>query len=153
MIVVTLLECLGSDTANKLAQCFQFRNQRFHSHISHTITSKHQRRSKLLFREARDVTANHSQAHAESKTLEVAQPKRNQASPGRARGQADKHCSAGNTDQVGDHHGGTARVGPFTADEATTEKGGELHEATGDLQVLGAEGAEAEVFDDEGCEL
>ena len=86
-------------------------------------------------------------------TREIAQPKRNQASPCSARWQADKHRGASDADQVGNHHGRTARVRPFTTDEAASEKSGKLDETTRDLQVLGAEGAEAEVFNDEGGEL
>ena len=127
-------------------------SQQFHSHISHTIASEHNSRGKLLLREPRNVAANHRQAHAEPKTLEVTQPQRNQASPSSTVRQTNKHRGASNADKVGDHHGRAARVGPFAADEAASEESSELHEATGDLQVLRAESIKAEVFDDQGSE-
>jgi hypothetical protein len=153
VVVVTLLESLGSDAVNPLVFCRRATiSQQFYSHISHTVASKHNSRSKLLLRETRNIAANHRQAHAETKTLEVTQPQRNQASPSGAIRQANKHRGASNADKVGNHHSRAARVGPLAADEAASEQSSKLHETTGDLQVLGTKSVEAEVLDDQRSE-
>ena len=154
VVVVALLESLGSDAVTRISTLSPDRCILIicYSHVSHTVASEHDRRSQLLLRETRDIAANHGQAHAESKALEVTQPQRNQASPSSGVWQANKHRGASNANKVGNHHGRAARVGPLAADEATAEQSSKLHETTGDLQVLRAESVEAEVFDDQGSE-
>lgn len=49
--------------------------------IPHTVPRKHHSPRDLLLRGPRDIRTNHRQAHAESQTLEIAQPKRNQTAP------------------------------------------------------------------------
>ena len=107
----------------------------------------------MFLSEARDVRADHSQAHAETQTLEVAEPQSDQATPLLIVRQADEESRADDADEVCDDHGGAARVGPFATDEAAAEEGGELDETAGDLEILRAERVEAETADDQGCEL
>lgn len=107
----------------------------------------------MFLSEARDVRADHSQAHAETQTLEVAEPQSDQTTPFLIIGQAHEESGSNNADEVCDDHGRAARVGPFAADEAAAEEGGELDETAGDLEILRAERVEAETADDQGCEL
>ena len=107
----------------------------------------------MFLSEARDVRADHSQAHAETQTLEVAEPQSDQTTPFLIIGQAHEESGSNNADEVCDDHGRAARVGPFAADEAASQKRGELDETTRDLKILRAQCVEAETADDEGCEL
>jgi hypothetical protein len=107
----------------------------------------------LLLSEARDVGADHRQAHAETQTLEVAEPQSDQTAPFLIVGQTHEKSGADDTDEVCDDHGRAAGVRPFAADEAAAKEGGELNEPAGDLEILRAQRVEAETFDDQGREL
>ena len=107
----------------------------------------------MLLRESGDIRTDHRQAHAEAQTLEVAEPQRDQTTPFLIIGEANEKSGANDADEVCDDHGRAARVGPFAADEAAAEEGGELDETAGDLEILRAERVEAETADDQGCEL
>ena len=115
VVVITRLERLGPND------------------IAYAIGGEHERSSQLLLRVSGNVAADHRQAHAEAQTLEVTQPKPDQATPLVALWQTNKHCSASDANHVGDDHRRATSVGPLAADEATAEESGELDEPTGDL--------------------
>ena len=120
--------------------------------IAHAVSGEQGSTRELFLGVSGDVARDNCQAHAKSKTLEVTQPQRNQASPGGTVWQTNKHRGASNTNEVGNHHGGATRVGPFAANETASEESSKLHETTGDLQVLGTKSVEAEVLDDQRSE-
>jgi hypothetical protein len=148
-------ESLGTDAARDLSVNASERSgdNGINSHVTNAVTREHERSSDLLLRESRDVGADHRQAHAEAQTLEVAEPQSDKTAPFLIIRQAHEESGADDADEVCDDHGGAARVGPFAADEAAAEEGGELDETTGDLEVLCTESVEAETADDQGCEL
>lgn len=121
--------------------------------VANTVTSEQQSGSKLLLGVSRNVAADHRQAHAETQALEVAKPKGYQAAPFVIIGQTNKHAGTSDTDQIGNNHGGTARVGPLAADEATSQKSRKLNKTARNLQVLRSQGVEAETSDDQRGEL
>lgn len=121
--------------------------------IAYAISCEHERSGKLLLRVSSDIAADHGQAHAEAQALEVAQPKRDEATPLVAFWETDKHCCTSDADHVCDNHRWTACVGPFAANEATSEESCELYETTRNLEVLSAQGVEAELSDDQRSEL
>ena len=123
------------------------------NNIAHTIAREQNRARELLLRIARHITADHGQTHAEAQPLEEAQPQRDQPAPLVVRGQADQHGRADDADGVGRAHGQAADVVVAGADDAAEDERQKLDGAAGDLQVLRAEGGEAEGADDDGCEL
>lgn len=125
----------------------------FDSHVSNAVPCEHQSSSNLLLSETRDIRADHRQTHAETQTLEIAEPESDKTTPFLVFGQTDEESGADDTDEVRDDHCGAARVGPFAADEAASEEGGELDETAGDLEVLRSQRVEAETSDDQRCEL
>lgn len=125
----------------------------FDSHVSNAVPREHQSSSNLLLSETRDIRADHRQTHAETQTLEIAEPESDKTTPFLVFGQTDEESGADDTDEVRDDHRGAARVGPFAADKAASEEGGELDETAGDLEVLRSQRVEAETSDDQRCEL
>jgi hypothetical protein len=80
----------------------------FYSHVTNAVPREHKRSSDLLLGESRNIRADHRQAHAETQTLEVAEPQRDQTTPFLIIGQAHEKSGADDTDQVCDDHGRAA---------------------------------------------
>ena len=78
------------------------------SHVTNAVSSEHKRSSYLLLSEAGNVRADHRQAHAETQTLEIAEPQRDQTTPFLVVRQADEKSGADDADKVCDDHGRAA---------------------------------------------
>jgi hypothetical protein len=72
--------------------------------ISYTVTGEQRRARQLFLRIACYITAHNSQAHAETETLEIAQPQGNEATPFVGCWKCHEHRGADDAEQIGDSH-------------------------------------------------
>lgn len=124
--------------------------------IPDAVPREEHRAGDLLLRVSRDVGTDHGQAEAEPQALEIAQPERDQAPPFVGLGQGHEQRGPDDANAVGDDHAGAARVEPVRVagrDHPADEQREELYRSPWDLEILCAEGVEAEGLDDDGCEL
>lgn len=123
--------------------------------IPNTVTREQNGTGDLLLSRARDVRADHGQAHAEPQSLKITQPESHQPAPTVRIGQPDKQTRPDDTDQIGDNHGNTARVETvcvFCCDNPTTQQREELYCTPRNLEILGSESVEPKGPDDNGRE-
>ena len=121
--------------------------------IAHTVSGEQGSTRELFLGVSGDVARDNCQAHAKSKTLEVAHPQRDEAAPFVVAWESYKQTRADDADDVGHSHGEAAGVGPVCADVATRKERDKLYSATWYLQILGSECVYSEGLDDHGAEL
>lgn len=121
--------------------------------VADAVAREEDRGRQLLLGVARDVGADHGQAHGEAQPLEVAEPQADEAAPLVAVGQAHEQAGADDADRVGHDHGDAPRVRPARADDPAAQQADELHRPTRDLEVLRPQRVDVERLDHQRGEL